>query len=87
MRHRMLFTKRPSNKKAMIPEGMSKEEWVLVRTAETHEDDEVANEAMKQLREKYGDYFFCSDCDGLVVKRENCCLNRAQPSGSEALDL
>jgi len=34
-----------------------------------------ANAAMKELREKYDkSYGWCYDCDGLVVKKKDCCL-------------
>ena len=49
----------------------------LIQTAEQHEDDIVANEAMRLLREKYDStHFWCDDCDFLVVKQSECCLNR-----------
>ena len=41
-----------------------------------HCEDIIANEAMKILKEKYDNtYFFCGDCDYLVVKEKDCCLN------------
>ena len=52
-------------------------EQELIETAEMHEDDEVANAAMKELRERFDKtYFWCMDCDGLVCKFSECCLNR-----------
>jgi hypothetical protein len=49
----------------------------LMRLAEMHPDDEVANSAMKELREKFDStYIWCQDCDGLVTKEEDCCLNK-----------
>tara|TARA_R100000781_G_scaffold115008_1_gene88415 strand:- start:2297 stop:2473 length:177 start_codon:yes stop_codon:yes gene_type:complete len=56
---------------------MTKEELELMRIAEQHPDDEEANKAMKQLREKYDPtYGWCMDCDGLVCKEKDCCLNK-----------
>ena len=54
-----------------------KTEQQLIEIAESHEDDKVANKAMKELREKFDKtYFYCLDCDCLVVKEKDCCLNR-----------
>jgi len=40
-------------------------------------DDNVANKAMKELRERFDKtYGWCMDCDGLVCKEKDCCLNR-----------
>jgi len=51
-------------------------EQELIETAEAHECDEVANKAMKELRERFDKtYFWCMDCDGLVCKPVDCCLN------------
>lgn len=53
-----------------------KSENQLASIAEMHPDEEVASEAMRLLRTKYDDtYFWCSDCDGLVCKVSDCCLN------------
>lgn len=55
---------------------MSKEERRLVILAECGSDKE-SSEAIKKLREEYDStYGFCMDCDGLVVKEKDCCLNR-----------
>ena len=52
------------------------EERRLVITAEIHPNEDKAESAMKELREKYDKtYFWCWDCDGLVTKEKNCCLN------------
>ncbi len=49
----------------------------LINLATWHIDDEVANKAMVELRERFDNtYFWCTDCDGLVVKEKDCCLNR-----------
>lgn len=54
---------------------LSEEE--LCRVAETHPDDSEATKAMKLLRNKFDkSYFWCMDCDGLVIKKSECCLNR-----------
>ena len=53
------------------------EEFKLIQLAEQHPNDNVANEAMKKLREKFDKtYGWCQDCDGLVCKEKDCCLNR-----------
>lgn len=52
------------------------EEQKLKLIAETFPDDELANEAMNQLRTKFDEtYFFCDECDGIVCKEKDCCLN------------
>ena len=49
----------------------------LIATAEQHEDDEVANNAMNELRDRFDKtYFWCDECDGLVCKEKDCCLNK-----------
>lgn len=55
----------------------NKTEVQLIIIAEQDEDDNRANAAMKELREKFDKtYFWCNDCDGLVTKEKDCCLNR-----------
>lgn len=52
-------------------------EAYLVGMAENHPDDNLANRAMKILRNKFDKtYGWCNDCDGLVIKKRYCCLNR-----------
>jgi len=52
-------------------------EQKLIMTAQNHSDDLIANQAMKELREKFDStYFWCIDCDGLVCKESECCLNK-----------
>ena len=54
-----------------------KTENELISLAEQHPDDNVANKAMKELRESFDKtYGWCMDCDGLVCKEKDCCLNR-----------
>lgn len=49
----------------------------LVEIATMHPDDKVANRAMKILRKRYDKtYIWCADCDYLVTKEKDCCLNR-----------
>lgn len=53
-----------------------KTETELMILAE-EEGDNVANKAMKELRERFDKtYFWCEDCDFLVTKEKDCCLNR-----------
>lgn len=50
---------------------------MLIMVAEGHPEDSVANRAMKILRQRYSqEYFWCQDCDGMVVTPEFCCLNQ-----------
>lgn len=54
-----------------------KTELELIRIAEQYSDDETASKAMKELRERFDKtYGWCVDCDGLVCKEKDCCLNR-----------
>jgi len=64
----------------MINETESK----LMQLAEQHPEDEIANEAMAELRKRFDStYFWCVDCDGLVTTEKNCCRNRKE---SDILD-
>ncbi len=56
---------------------MTEREGALINTAMFHQDDEVAATAMKALREEFDNtYGWCEDCDGLVCKVKDCCMNR-----------
>jgi hypothetical protein len=53
-----------------------KSELQLIQIAETNQEDSIAHKAMKILREKFDTtYKWCVDCDGAVVKENECCLN------------
>lgn len=53
-----------------------KSEIELVNIAQSDRDDDKANAAMKELRERFDKtYMWCMDCDGAVVKEAECCLN------------
>lgn len=55
----------------------NKTENRLIIIAERNPDDKVSSEAMKELRERFDkSYGWCDDCDGLVVKEKDCCINR-----------
>jgi len=61
-------------------------EDMLIVIAQHEPDDVLANIAMKELREKYDPtYMWCEDCDGVVCKEKDCCLN--QPDTGEDLDV
>lgn len=52
-------------------------ERLIVSIAQGHSDDKYANNAMKQLKERFDKtYMFCVDCDGLVTKEKDCCLTQ-----------
>ena len=54
----------------------SKIELDLIKKAESN-DDKVANKAMKILRAYFDStYGWCADCDYLVCKEKDCCLNQ-----------
>jgi len=62
-------------------------EQSLIRLAQEHPDDKTANTAMKQLRKLYDStYVWCEDCDGLVTKSAECCLN-VKHNNSTQIDL
>ena len=51
-----------------------KTESELIKIAETHPDETVAQKAMIELRKRFDKtYGWCVDCDGLVVKEKDCC--------------
>jgi len=53
-----------------------KTEIELFKIAEQGNDSESAI-AMKELRERFDPtYFWCDDCDGLVCKEKDCCMNQ-----------
>ena len=55
----------------------SKKELVLIETAQCSTSETLANEAMRVLRSHYDPtYKWCEDCDGLVCKEKDCCLNQ-----------
>ena len=55
----------------------SKKELVLIETAQCSTSETLANEAMRVLRLHYDPtYGWCEDCDGLVCKEKDCCLNQ-----------
>ena len=48
----------------------------LHRLAQWHKDDDIANAAFKELRERFDKtYMYCIDCDSMLVKESRCCLN------------
>ena len=58
---------------------MSKTEHNLVNIATFHEEDKVANRAMRILRSRYNEtYHWCPEWDYLVINEThleaNCCL-------------
>jgi len=54
-----------------------KTEIELIKLAERHPEDDIANAAMNELRIRFGrTYGWCNDCDGLVCKESECCFNR-----------
>lgn len=55
---------------------MEEQEIRLIVLAQTSKDDCTANQAMKDLRDKFDKtYGWCWDCDFVVVKEKDCCLN------------
>lgn len=57
---------------------MTEEKNRLIIIAEGR-DDEQAHKAMSILRDKYDpSYCWCLDCDYIVVKEADCCMNRRE---------
>jgi hypothetical protein len=49
----------------------------LVNFAQNHPDDKMASQAMGVLKRKFDNtYIYCMECDGLVCKVKQCCLNQ-----------
>ena len=47
-----------------------------MQIAEQHPNNNVARKAMKELKERFDKtYDWCEDCDGLVCKEKDCCMN------------
>lgn len=56
---------------------MKKTENELIILTQVHPDGSVASSSMKELRERFDNtYDWCMDCDGIVCKQKDCCLNR-----------
>lgn len=54
---------------------MTEEEKQLIAIAQ-YGNDEDANKAITKLREVFDQsYGYCLDCDYLVVKESECCMN------------
>lgn len=54
-------------------------EGELAMLAEGHEEDTVANEAMRILQKRFNKtYFWCTDCDGVVTTPKKCCMTRLE---------
>jgi len=52
-------------------------EHKLAAIAECHLSDKVSSFAMRLLRNLFDPtYFWCNDCDGMVVKEDECCLKQ-----------
>lgn len=59
----------------------------LIQLATYHPDDEIANKAMLELRTLFDEtYIWCDDCDGLVCKIKDCCLNNVN-NVSNSMDI
>lgn len=56
----------------------------LMQLAQDHPDNEITELAMAKLRDRFDKtYIWCVDCDGLVVKEKDCCLNRVDSDFSD----
>lgn len=62
----------------------------LIRFAEMHLDDKIAEKAMIELKERFDSTYMycndCNDCDGLVVKEKDCCNNQKEPKKVDLLE-
>lgn len=58
----------------------------LIYLAQHHKNDHIANNAMNELIERFDEtYFRCQECDGVVCKKEDCCLNRIKKKDQRQL--
>ena len=65
---------------------MDREELDLIIIAELSLDDKDAQEAIEELQKKYDPtYIYCLDCDGMVVKKANCCLVKMKKVTDETM--
>ena len=63
-------------------------EEALIILAENHPDDDTANLAMSELRNRFDpSYGWCLDCDGLVCKEKDYCLNITTPTPNNFTEL
>jgi len=61
-----------------------KTESQLISLAQWNGSEEVVNNSMKELRERFDKtYGWCADCDDLVTKEKDCCLNQPAPTPEE----
>lgn len=66
---------------------MRNKENELIKIAQMSQSDEDANRAMRDLRNNYDEtYGWCMDCDGLVVKKGDCCMNIKSDEDYDPLD-
>lgn len=48
----------------------------LYKLAQWHNDEDIANAAFKELRERFDEtYIYCTDCDYLLTRESDCCMN------------
>lgn len=60
---------------AKAQDKAAKEKELIFRAEQLQDDD-----ALEQLQEEFDPtYMVCHDCDGLVCKKADCCLNQEQP--------
>jgi hypothetical protein len=65
-----------------------KSELQLIKLAEMHLEDSVANLYMKELKTKFDStYMWCMDCDGRVFKEKQCCMNCISKNDSFELEV
>lgn len=61
----------------MILGNMPDLEKYLMMLSEVHLSQDVAKRSMALLRELFDKtYGWCEDCDGVVCKEKDCCLNK-----------
>ena len=54
-----------------------KTENELTKIAQHSRDNEEASKAMRELKERFDPtYCWCADCDFLVIKSKDCCMNK-----------
>ena len=70
-----------------MEKSVLRDEETLIYLATFHHLEAVANEAMRELRTFFdATYIWCEDCDGLVCKTKDCCLNHIN-NVSNSMDI
>jgi hypothetical protein len=66
--------------------SLTEDGLIAIATFSEHED--VALAAMKRLQGEFDPtYVWCNECDGLVVREMDCCLNKLDDLTNNTIEL